>query len=269
MIKNPTFLIVLVVLAVCGCESIGNSPPVRFFKPDSVEAPTSTPSYTKTLPGTDRLVIVGISGRQSRREDEILLAKEDAARKVSIYHSVEGTLEHVQDIGAGFWDYNVGSNVFIEYDQRLEQFMEKLSYDPDKDVMRNENGVVFVRFTYPAVFPGRINYTFGTNSDGSPEWTTRPPGELSGFIAGVGRSSRLERIGDTIRRSYENAVASIVSKISSEVSSRELLASATNSTESQIYSHSTGKLKNFLVLETWINPRTQAVWTLAIAEADN
>ena len=48
-------------------------------------------SYIVTLPESGNLVIVGVSGRQSSEANELRIAKEDAARKASMFHRVFGT----------------------------------------------------------------------------------------------------------------------------------------------------------------------------------
>jgi hypothetical protein len=126
------------------------------------------------------------------------------------------------------------------------------------------NGGVFIRFTYPASFPVSISYRFARNPDGSPEWTNHPPEEINGFIAGIGYSGRQLYIRDTFEKSYNAAAADIVSRLSTVMTSSVVSAEGHNT--SLIRQVSKGNLSHFLVLETWTDPRTQAVWTLAIAK---
>ena len=220
-------------------------------------------SHIITLPEQGNLIILGVAGRQSTRERELNIAKEDAARKASMYHRVYGNLIEWHYIGPGFFDYDMDSSNWLEYDEELEVYMDRLRFDPDKDLTRDHNGVTYIRFTYPANFPGNIAYWIGKNPDGSPEWTTRPPDSINGFITGVGRSGRQERFSNTVRRSYEAAVISIVSKVSTSMETSD--TSIQRQTESQIRRQSSATLSNFLVLEIWVDPQTGAVWTLAIA----
>jgi len=221
-------------------------------------------SHIITLPEPGRLIFLGVAGRQSTRERELNIAKEDAARKASMYHWVYGTLVEWQYIGSGFLDYDIGSASWLVYDEQLELYMDKLQFDPDKDLTRDHNGVTYIRFSYPANYPGNISYWIGKNPDGSPEWTTRPPNSINGFIAGVGRSGRQERFINTVRRSYEAAVISIVSKVSTSIETTDTVLQS--QTESQIRRQSSAILSNFLILEIWTDPETGAVWTLAIAQ---
>ena len=220
-------------------------------------------SHIITLPEPGNLIILGVAGRQTTRERELNIAKEDAARKASMYHWVYGTSVEWQYIGPGFFDYDVGSASWLDYDEQLEAYMNRLQFDPDKDLARDRDGVTYIRFSYPANFPGTINHRSVENPDGSPEWTTRPPDSINGFITGVGRSGRQERFSNTVRRSYEAAVISIVSKVSTSMETSD--TSIQRQTESQIRRQSSATLSNFLVLEIWVDPQTGAVWTLAIA----
>jgi hypothetical protein len=113
-------------------------------------------------------------------------------------------------------------------------------------------------------FPGNISYKFAHNQNGSPVWTTNPPKEINGFIAGVGYSGRQFYIKDTFEKSCSAAAADIVSMLSTVITTSGVSADGYSS--SLIRQESKGYLSHFLVLETWIDPKTQAVWTLAIAQ---
>ena len=217
-----------------------------------------------TLPKSNELVILGVAGRQSSREAEINIAREDAARKASMYHSAWASVSAMQSIGSGYFDYVVGSETQLDYDQNLEPYMARLNFDPDRDIYRNNDGAVFIRFSYPAAFPGAIDYGFRRSRDGSPEWITQPPFEIGGFKTGVGSSGRQERLGDTIKRSYEAAAAAIVSYYDTSIETRDTTVGAQYS--SQIIRQSSGYLENFIILEIWIDPRSRAVYTLAVAK---
>jgi hypothetical protein len=151
----------------------------------------------------------------------------------------------------------------MEYDQEFEKYIDKLTYDPESDVMHIGN-VLCIRFSYPADFPGDINYSCAENPNGSPGWTTRPPQEINGLSVGVGFARRQSRMKDTIAKSYESAAAAIVSRLSAAVTTN--VSSAENQNSSTIHQTSEGNLSHFLVLETWIEPDTQAIWTLAVAQ---
>jgi hypothetical protein len=114
---------------------------------------------------------------------------------------------------------------------------------------------VFVRFAYPAVFPGNINY--------NPAWiTTRQP-EIDGFLAGVGFAPRQQKLKDTITKSYEDALVNLLTNLSAAIASSQTSYAYQNTTAFR--QQSTGTLKDFLILEIWIDPDTQGVRTLVIA----
>jgi hypothetical protein len=248
--------LVFIAFAFFACASSG------FVNTAQVSNITAN-NYWLTLPGPASVVIIGISGRQQKRENEIELAREYAAKKAAIYHGVQVSFENVQDIGVNFFDYFTSSKIVLDYDKELEKYKEKLIFDENRGAMEG-NGGVFVRFTYPVSFPGNINYKFTRNQDGSPEWINHPPKEINGFIAGVGYSDRQLYIRDTFEKSYNAAAADIVSMLSTVMTTSVVSAEGYNT--SLIRQQSKGLLSHFLVLETWIDPKTLAVWTLAIAE---
>jgi hypothetical protein len=246
-------LVICAAMLICACGSIG-----------AKQGPeVNSNNYWVTLPKSGELVVLGVSGRMSSRDAEIRIATEDAARKIAMYNGVWARVKSVQSIGSGYLDYFLETETVLEYNQQFDQFKDKLKFDPDRDITRNSDGAVFIRFTYPLNFPGNINYNSGKNPDGSPDWTTKRAQPIGNFITGVGMSGRQDRFGDTVRRSYEAAAASIVTNYTAYMeSSGTIVGSANKSYISQL---SEGLLKNFLVLEVWIDPKTRAVYTLAIA----
>lgn len=259
MRKEP--IVIYIMLVLCACSS---SP----AKTASTAPGKAVPhlNHWVTLPEPGHLTIIGISARQSTRESEIAIAQEDAAKKISMFHGVTVAAEAVHSIGAGFLDYYVDSNADLDYDRDLEKYIEKLSYDPERDIMSND-GVIYVRFTYPAVFPGAINYSPGKKRpDGSPEWTTRPPSNMGDFFVGVGHSGKRQRLRDGILNSYEYAAAAVAAQISTSVESSHVIDSATYRNDTLITRKSAGELRYFTVIEIWINPDNGEVWTLAVAK---
>ena len=250
-----------IALALCACAGTNNidkvsSPPAASQTKDS--------SFWITLPKPGELVIIGVSGPQMKHETEIAVAREDAARKAAMYHNLMASYVSMQSVGSGFLDYYADSDIRLDYDQQLEKYLDKLEFDPERDVMTTIGGAIFIRFSYPAAFPGNIGYTFGKNADGSPEWINRRPSEIGGFMTGVGFARRQLRQRDTVARSCEAAAAALVSQVGASISTRDVSAAGENLTV--IRQRSTGRLINFLVLEIWIDPESDAVWTLAIAK---
>ena len=230
----------------------------------SGDGPSATAGgFLITAPRPAALTIIGVSGPLQRREDEIAAAREDAARKAAMYHGLKADYETTHTTSPGIFGNSSESSLKLEYDEDLEQYMEKLSFDPNRDIATN-NRAVFIRFTYPASFPGSIGYGFARNADGRPLWTITPPAQINGFAAGVGFASRQWRRQDAFVKSYEAALVEIVTRLSANVSTRNTSGGSWNNT-STINIQGIVNLNNFLVLEIWIDPKTQAVWTLAIA----
>jgi len=252
-------LVICAAMVICACGSIIGARQ----EPEG----NSSYNYWVTLPKSGELVVLGVAGRQSSRNAEIKIATEDAARKIAMYHGVWASVKSVQSIGSGYLDYFLDTETRLEYDQQLDQYREKLKFDPDRDIVRNSDGAVFIRFTYPLNFPGTVNYKSGKNPDGSPDWTTKQAQPIGAFITGVGRSGRQDRFGDTVRKSYEAAAASIVTNYSTYIDSSNTSVGSAN--EMYISQVSEGLLMNFLVLEVWVDPKTRAVYTLAIASQIN
>jgi hypothetical protein len=247
------FLIAAFALAFSACASTGK--------------PNASVSHIITHPNDGSLVILGVSARLSTRTNELTVASAAAARKAAMYHGLTASFEEMQFIGAGFFDYRHDTHSWVAYDQQLGKYIERLSFDPDRDVFRDNNGNVFIRFIYPATFPGNISYQFGKRPDGSPEWIRQPPGEINGFVAGVGRSGRLDRFADTFARSYEAAAIAIAAKISTTIETEETAIQSRATV--QLHRQSRANMTHFLILETWIDPQTRAVYTLAIARPAN
>ena len=255
MVKGVT--VACAVLCLCACASTGSG---------SVKSASQDLNYWLTPPGRNELVVMGVSARQTKQEAEIASAREDAARKISMYYGVRASVENTQNMG-GFLDYFANSDITVEYNQQTKQYLENLAFDPDRDVFTRKNAV-FIRFTYPAAFPGTVNYASQKNPNGSPRWTTSQPHEIGGFIAGVGFARRQQRIRDTMTRSCESAVAALVSRVSSSLTADEIFTFS-HVGGSYVHQESTGNLSYFLILETWIDPKTEDVWTLAIARNAN
>jgi hypothetical protein len=246
-------LIIALAFILCSCASS--------------DGPGTPVSHIITHPNHGGLVIIGVSARLSTRVNELAAATEVAARKAAMYHGLTASFEEVQIIGAGFFDYVHDTHSWVDYDRQLERYIERLSFDPDKDLFRDSNGNVFIRFTYPETFPGNISYQLGTWFDGRPEWIRQPPEEISGFIAGVGRSGRLDRFADTFTRSFEAAALAIAARIYTEIEAEDTIIQSR--TTLQFRRQSIANMTHFLILETWIDPQTMAVYTLAIARPAN
>ena len=253
MIKK--LLLFFTALLLFGCSSTGSV--------NSGSASQDASPFWLTVPRSDALVIIGVSGRQLKKETEIAVAKEEAARRVSMYNGLYASFQAAQSLGSGFLDYSYAAETRVDYDEQLDKYIERLSYDPERDVIDTEDGL-FIRFSYPSAFPGKVNYKFTKNPDGSPEWTARPPQDIDGYMVGVGFSRRQARWRDTFTKSCEAAIAAIVAQTSSSVEAGDSVYN--NQSSTFFYQKSEGRLSQFLVLEVWIDPSNQSVWTLAVAK---
>jgi hypothetical protein len=90
-------------------------------------------------------------------------------------------------------------------------------------------------------------------------------------MVGVGFSDRYSSMSDTYTNSYHNAVFAIIKNIATLSQSNTTLYEDTGSmfgSNTSVYNvtYSYGTLTGFYVLDTWFDPKTKTVWTLAIAE---
>ena len=211
------------------------------------------------------LTIIGVSNPQLRQETEIQNAREDAARKAAMFHGIQGSVRTVNRTGSGLLDYAFDSSVDLVYDFNYEKYLDKLQYEPDKDIFRFD-GAVFIRMQYQVPGLADISYTSAKNTDGRPVWISSADlPRFEGFTTVVGFSGNQRWLKDTITKSGENAIARLIEGSSSRVTTGETAVSGYGAS-SVIYSQSAGRLLNFRVLEFWIDPASRAVWTLAAAK---
>ncbi|MCL2244365.1 MAG: hypothetical protein FWC03_07840 [Treponema sp.] len=216
-------------------------------------------------PLNGQFVIIGVSGRLSRPADEIDAAKLDAARKVSMYNGIQGSVEYAITSGsAGFFDYSSESKLELNYDTNYQNYVSDLSFDPEKDVLR-ATGATYIRFTYSGI-SSNLNYT-PEKSNERPAWVNNlniP--HFDGYDTVVGFAGRRNRIRDTIQASCESAAARLIENVSTSVSSQDhstTMQRTSSATATYVYSE--GRLSNFQVLAFWIDPVSGAVSTLAAA----
>jgi hypothetical protein len=236
------------------------APVVWAYEPVSLTEQRDTCCWV-CRPSSTGLVVIGVANRQSKPEAEIEGAKDDAARKVAMYHGIHGKVTTVLDVGSGLLDFSADTAIELAYDLELEKYRSALQYKPETDILV-DNSVVYVRFDYAANVD-----TFSYNDkliDGAPGWIKKPPIEISGYMAAVGFAKNQSRFKDTIAKSYENAAASLISRLSARVETREADDSSTGSV-SETLQISEGAVTNFLALEIWVDPKSKSVWTLAVA----
>jgi hypothetical protein len=215
-----------------------------------------------------QLIIYGVSGRLSKPNDEIEAAKQDAARKAAMYHGIQGSVVSVNRTAANILEYTSDSAISLNYDTNVDRYLERLTFDPEKDVMRTSGtfgspGAVIVRMKYNA--PDLINANYkSVITSGFPSWiNNRDLPEVPGYITAIGLSGKKSELRDTITSSMQAAAARLIENASTQMSiSDKTGASVVSSTVMQ--SRSEGKLSNFQALEFWVADNG-AVYTLAIA----
>ncbi|MCL1993911.1 MAG: LPP20 family lipoprotein [Spirochaetes bacterium] len=249
MVKKT--LSVLAALLTLGCASTGGT--------------TDSGDFWLTMPGAGTITIVGVSGPQLRSSTVINNAREHAARNASMFHRIDAHFYNRHAIGTGIFDFENFFEYTITYDENLEAFMERLDHDLDRDLLRVGN-ITGIRFSYPASLPGPVSFSTAKNPDGSPVWTNAPP-VISGYLVGVGHSGRQLRVGDTFNGSVNSAIAAMTAQIEQNITSITREVNGVMTTIHVI--ESKGVLTNFFVLETWFDPVSQSVWTLAIARQGN
>ncbi|MDR0710547.1 MAG: hypothetical protein LBF77_10840 [Spirochaetaceae bacterium] len=216
--------------------------------------------YWVTRPRGGAMTILGIAGRRGTREEAVREALSDAARKAALYHGVYGESAAVLNQGSGNLDY------FSDFDYRLdlltdsEGYIGELIFDKDKDILEKE-GSVMVRVQYSGIFDIPA-YETGLE-DGIPGWVNNYTASVPGFLAAVGYSKNRGSLQKTCQASYENAIVSLLPRLSSKVAN-EVLDAAGGKITRNVAANS-GVLENVMILETWFDRKANALWTLVAA----
>jgi hypothetical protein len=232
------------------------------------EVPAEVPVHNAAR---TELVFYGVSSVLSSREASIQLALEDAARKLAIYHAVEGRFVSSLNIGARFFDYKNETEASIDFDPDYKRYVDSLIFDPETDV-HTENNAVFVYARYVPPSPVQIDYPVSlSEGNAAPAWVLDTP-EIPGYVTGIGHAGRRGSHRDTVNSSYENAIYSILKNISTDIEGQTTNSQNSGSIFYSVTSSNTtrtsGILKGFYALDFWVDPSTLAVWTLAVAKPD-
>lgn len=213
-------------------------------------------------PGT--IVVIGIGALQSTDTKSIEDARADAARKLAFYHGVKGKATSGSSVTGNVTDSNWIVLSEITPLNSSDLYKGQLQYNPDKDVLKIDQ-VVMVRFTYITADAPSISIKSGPAKE-KPEWAKKKENyKIPGFLTGIGQSGRQNRLRDTVMKSYESAIISLVSQIhGTQTGSGESTGTERSSTSSE-WSSTEGGITHFLALETWIDQKTGEVWTLAVA----
>ncbi|MDR0302707.1 MAG: hypothetical protein LBI04_10400 [Treponema sp.] len=263
--KNNSLLYLFCLLIFSTCSGLPASPPVSSVN-------VSETSFFSSFPSNGGLVFIGVAGKRSNPNETLQLALEDAAHRVAVFNKVSGEYVVENNIGSGAFDHlhNTRTQLFADKEQS-KQYVDALQYDADTDTIEIENSF-FIRTVYRSPLPSPVNYRSGyTGADRKPDWIDKPPNEIEGYEVGIGFSGRYSSITDTFTNSWNNAVFAIIRNINATSQSNDLLYQNTGSlfgykTSNDNTVYSFGTLSYFYVLDTWIDPKSKSVWTLAIAK---
>jgi len=253
--------LLLPVVLITGCSS---PPPV----PQGSGEDEVLRKFMDTSPSDGKLFFLGVAGIRSRRQESIDLALEEAARRLAMFHEVEGEFSTLSNRGGRLLDYRAETSASLTYDGDYKNYLEDLEFNNDTDVLESENAV-FVRARYS----GSLNIGFNPSmqgQDGKPFWIETPPAMIGDYTVGVGFAGRRNAHKDTVIASCENAVFSVICNVAAvswgqnfDYRGVGFLAIASGSTQRLDASAS---LSEFYVLDTWTDPADKSVWTLAIAK---
>ena len=266
MLKKIWLFFIVAALAACVTADLGSNEPVNrqiSRKPLRIQ---HEERRWVSGPLDGKFIIFGVSGRLQKQEDEIETAKLDAARKAAMYHGIQGSIEMENTSGSGgFFDYSVNSRIDLQHDTNYEQYIESLKFDP-KDVFRGD-GATYIRFTYN-ISDSEISYS-PANYSGPPPWiNNRNLPQFEGYETAVGFAGKRSRLRDTINASCDSAIARLIETASFQVTTKDSTSQGSSSlTTTQFKSE--GRLKNFQVLEIYIEPGNGPVHTLAVARVFN
>jgi hypothetical protein len=220
--------------------------------------------YLISGPEEGTLAVIGVSGRMRTPEREIDNALDDAARQIALYHGLKGRAITVLETGSGYHDfYLAAESEFEPLDKGgYAKYREVLRFDRGKDLVRTGKAV-FIRCVYdvPGLLP--VEHGYGIEN-GEPAWLSGGLIEIPGYIAAVGFAKNQRYLHETIAISRESAAAALMTRVSSLIETG--VADRTNQGAAVVTRELIeGELLNFMVLETWIDPKTGSVWTLAAA----
>jgi hypothetical protein len=213
-----------------------------------------------TRPVRDAITIIGITGRRGSRGEAVKEALADAARKAALYHGVYAESAAALNQGGGNLDYFSGFDYQISPSNSYEAYIDALIFDEDEDVLE-KNGVIIVRARYFGDFDVPP-YEPAAAENGKPIWVQNyTAADIPGFLTGVGHSSNKGTLQRTHTASYETALVSILpARVSSEVIDVDGSKLTSSVTKSE------GYLSNVMILETWLDKKTNSVWTLVAAK---
>jgi hypothetical protein len=217
--------------------------------------------YWVTRPENSSITVIGIAGRRSNRDEAITEALADAARKAGLYHGVHGESALVLNQGTGNLDYFADFDYCLRLLTDTDLYIHDLVFDKDSDVLE-KNGAVYVRSRYPGV--SGIPPYHSVMEDGVPDWVKNMGTDVPGFLTGIGFSKNRGSPQKTYQVSYENAIISLLPRLSTMITGEVVDVEGDKVTRN--VSISKGDLTDVMILETWVDKKIGAVWTLLVAK---
>ncbi|MDR0706925.1 MAG: hypothetical protein LBF60_03480 [Treponema sp.] len=214
------------------------------------------------------LIIVGVGGLQMYDSGSIQHALEDAARKVSLFAGLRGVAVYYENIGSSFWRYNVAHTTKIDYNEDYLGYIERLRYDPDRDIIINERGA-FIRVRYELPEPFHVVHPSSGSETEKPDWVVTPPSSVAGFTAGVGYAPPQMYPNRAYVASYEAAIANLVGKGSTSIEAKNVQVQGEGYNYDNIQENTitaSAVIDGFYILQVWVDPTDGGVYTLAIAQ---
>jgi hypothetical protein len=261
----PAILVLAGSMSFTSCISLNTQPPANQLS----EVPETSfatfeevydSGYWVTMPSNSVITVIGIAGRQANKEAAIAEALADAAIKVALYYGVYGESAVVLNQGSGYLDYFSDTSYRLALQTNPEDYIGDLVFDKDKDVIE-KNGSVFVRVQYHGIF--NIPSYNPTAKDDVPSWVIDSNVNIPDFLTAVNYSKNKGSPQKTYQASYENAIVSLLPRLEAKTVSEIIEVQGTKI--NQNISTSSGTLENVIILETWLNKKTNTVWTLLAA----
>jgi hypothetical protein len=220
--------------------------------------------YWATRPSGSAITVFGVAGRRVNREEGVQAALLDAARKAALYHGVHAESATVSHQGSGTLDYFNDFDYRLEPQRNPEDFLDALDFDRDRDVLE-KSGVVFVRARYTGV--SAVPPYISVLADGTPDRTRNYAVTIPGYMVEIGSSRNKGSLQRTYVAAYENAIVSLLPQLSISVASDAVDVDGGRVTRNATLSE--GDLAGVMILETWFDRKTNAVWTLVAAKITN
>jgi hypothetical protein len=227
---------------------------------------SSEQAFWDLRPRGNELVFIGAAASRRDRDESIAYALADAALKVAWFYSMSGTVDVAQKLNNTYNDVQIGITYQLKEDIDFEHYIESLTYNMDSDILETQNTLFLKTHYTPAA---RLNVQYRRDhKNGVPEWISHSIDNISGFLAASGFAVHHQLDGDTYMQACKDAFFSLLQEVNRTISDENMSIEQNGNvyTQSTSIQHSSATLEGFYVLDIWIDPQTQDMWTLAIAK---